>query len=253
MALTAKSLFLYGFEINEFNSSIDFRTTFGGTIYQATVDYGYYTFTQLKQKIKLAMEAAQPAYTFAISMDRSISSGESNRVSFNTSAGYLELLFLTGPRNATSIDQILGFNHTDYTGASFYVGSTNAGTILIPELVGYSYLGPEHIRKVFGALNVSADGTKEALVWSVQRFFEVEFKHEPSIKVITEWVDLMTWMIQQKPIEFTPMITTHTVFYEATLESSPADGKGLGYKLIEMLPDFPFDYKTGMLNFRQIL
>jgi hypothetical protein len=57
-------------------------------------------------------------------------------------------------------------------------------------------------------------------------------------------------MIQQRQFEFTPDLTAPTIFYDVTLESIPADGKGLGFMGMEMLPDFPFQYDTGLMKFR---
>jgi hypothetical protein len=107
------------------------------------------------------------------------------------------------------------------------------------------------MRKVFGNVNVSASGQKEAIVFNVQKFFQVEFRYEPKTKVKTQWAPALEWMIQQRPIDFTPEISAPTVFYESTLEKTGADSKGLSYQMDEMLPQFPNFYKTGILTFRQ--
>jgi hypothetical protein len=98
---------------------------------------------------------------------------------------------------------------------------------------------------------VSAAGVKEAVVWQVQEFLEVEFKYEPEAKVITEWEPLVEWMIQQRGFEFTPEIGLPNIVVDCTLESSSGDGKGLGFKWKEMLPQFPFLYQTGLMRFRK--
>ena len=121
---------------------------------------------------------------------------------------------------------------------------------MISELAPYNYTGPSIMRNIFGAVNIAADGTKEAVVWQIQKFFEMNFKHEPEAKAITEWSEFLTWAIQQKPLEYTPEISSPTVFFDCTLESTPEDGKGLGFKMKEQLPEFPFYYSTGMLKFR---
>jgi hypothetical protein len=100
-------------------------------------------------------------------------------------------------------------------------------------------------------VNISANGDKEAIVFQIQEFWQVQFKYEPASRIASEWQPLMRWMIQQKLIEFTPHITAPTVFYEGTLESTGADGKGLSYKMTEMLPQFPFLFDTGLLTFRK--
>lgn len=251
MALRHQSLFLYGFEITTINRSLDFQSSYGGPTKLATLNLGYYSLTGLGYEIARAMNAADPFNTYSVSIDRTADGGLGNRVTINTLGSFMNLLFGTGPRVSSSVASLIGFDATDYTGALSYTGSTSAGTILIPEYVGYSYLGPDFMRTVFGSLNISARGDKEAIVWQVQKFFQMEFRFEPEAKVISEWTPFMTWAIQQKLLEFTPDVTTPTTFFECTLEQTDMDSRGLGYRMTEMLPDFPFNYRTGMMKFRQ--
>jgi hypothetical protein len=253
VALSAQSVFLWGYEVTEFNSSIDFKSSATGAEFLATLTQGTYSATSLLQEVKRAMEAADPLHSFSATINRTVNSGTENRISIGTNGTYLDLLFLTGTRNASSADSLLGFNHADYTGATGYTGSVSSGTVLIPDYIGYNYLGPDFMRNVFGSLSVTAGGIKEAIVWQVQQFFQAEFKHEPQQKVIDEWMPFLVWAIQQRAFEFTPEITNPTVFYECTLESSPADGKGLGYIMQEQLPEMPFLYRTGLMKFRRKL
>lgn len=253
MALTAQSIFLYGYEVDQFNSSIDFQAVSLGPVLTATLDFGSYTATQLMAKVKGAMEAADPSNVYTVTMDRTIMGGTENRITIATGGSFLSLLWLSGPRNFTSAHALLGFNQTDDIGATFYTGENSSGIVLIPTLYAYSYLGPDFKRTVFGTVSITAGGIKEAIVWQIQRFFQAEFREQAYSKVISEWTDFLTWSIQQKPMEFTPEISSPTVFYQATLESTAADGKGLSFEMTEMLPDKPFYYKTGMMKFRQIL
>ena len=250
MALRQKSIFWYGISVTSTNRSIDFRTSSGGAIFQATLTLGNYTLTGFINEIKTQLKAANPTTTFTVSLNRTFST-TANRLTLGSSTGFFELLFFTGPRAASSAAVLMGFTATDKTGSSSYTSTSSVGTYLIPEYKGYTYLSPDFMHNVFGALNISARGDKEAIVWSVQKFFQVEFKYEPETKVITEWLPFMDWLIQQRPIEFVPDLTIQNTFYQATLESSSADGKGLGYVMKEMLPDFPFNYQTGVLKFRQ--
>jgi len=61
---------------------------------------------------------------------------------------------------------------------------------------------------------------------------------------------MMEWLIQQREFEFTPEISSPNLVYEGTLEKTDSDSKGLGFEFKEMLPDFPFYYRTGMMQFR---
>lgn len=251
MALRSQSLFLYGLQVTANNRSIDFKTSLLGSEKQATLRLGYYSLTGLMDEVVRALTEADPVNTYSMTANRTFAGGTENRTTISTSGSYLDLLFLSGTRNATSCDSLIGFNHADYTGSTSYIGSFSCGTVLIPDLVGYNYLGPEFERKVFGSVNIAANGAKESIVFQVQRFFEVEFKYEQQDKIISEWMPFMNWSIQQRPLEFTPEITTPGTFYDCTLESTSDDGKALGYKFKEMLPQFPFHYQTGLLKFRQ--
>lgn len=249
MALRAKSLFLYGFQVTQYNSSIDFRSVSLGPVRQASLNFGFYSLTSLMVEIKRAMESVDPVHRYTVTANRLINSGLENRVSISTNGSYLDLLIASGPRTASTFAQLIGFSLIDRTGSLSYTGTSSAGTVLITEYAGYGYLGPDHMRKVFGAVTVSASGDKEAIVWQVQKFIQMEFKYEPEAKVVTQWRDFLTWAIQQRVFDFTPEVNGST-FYEVTLETTSADGKGMGYTMTEMLPDFPFNYKTGLIKLR---
>lgn len=250
MALRQKSLFLYGLQVTELNSSIDFKSEIAGLELQATLTIGFYSLTDLAVEVERAMNAADSVNTYTVSVDRTLNGGTENRLTISTSGSFLSILWSTGTRAASSARTLLGFPNADSTGATTYTGTSSCGTVLIPELPGYNYV-PETInRRLFGALNISANGTKEAIVFQIQKFIEVEFKYEPEAKVITEWTDFMTWAIQQRGFEFTPEITSPSVIYNVTMERTEADGKGLAYIMREQLPQFPFSYRTGKLTMR---
>ena len=251
MALRQKSLFLYGFQVTQFNSSIDFRAVAAETPRQATLRFGYYSLSTLATEIERAMEEVDPARTYTVSINRTISGGTQNRVTISTSGTVLELLFFSGPRAASTVAPLIGFPSTDQTGSTSYTGISSAGTPLVPNLVGYNYLSPDFDRKLFGSVNISASGEKESIVYGVQQFWQVQFKYIPEATWSAEWTAFMSWLIQQRPVEFTPEVTSPTTFFEGTLESTSQDGKGLAFRGAEMLPEFPFLYDTGLLRFRK--
>lgn len=251
MALRTSSLFLYGLEVTQLNSSIDFRAVALETPRQASLTNGFYTLSSLMDEVKAALEAADPSRVYTVTANRNISGGTQNRITISTSGAFFEILFGTGPRVASSSAALLGFNASDYTGSTTYTGSASSGYPLVPNYVGYSYLSPDFDRKFFGSVNVSASGDKEAVLFPQQQFWEVQFKYIPQTTWETDWVDLMVWMVQQRPIEFTPEITSPDTFFQGTLESTNADPKGLAYRTMEMLPSYPFQYDTGLLKFRK--
>lgn len=250
MALSSPSLFLYGFQVTELNRSLDFKISGVGPEKQATLTIGYYSLTSLSDEIKRAMEAADLTNTYTVSVDRTISGGTQNRVTISTSGAFLSILFGTGSRVASSCSSLIGFLPADYTSTTIYTGSTSAGTPLIPNQLGYNFIPETLMRKQFGSLNISSSGVKEAVVFATQRFWQVQFKYIPKSTATGSWTPLMVWMTLQRLIEFTPEISLPTTFYEGTLESTSADGKGLGYTLTEMLTQFPNLYDTGLMKFR---
>jgi len=252
MALKAKSLFLYGFEVNAQNNRIDFRVVAAETPRQATLRYGYYSLTGLLTEIVRALTEKAALVNFTATADRTYNDNTENRVTLGASSAVFELLFSSGPNSSNDPHALIGFADSDFTGATSYTGSLSAGTALINDFqTGYNYLGPYANQKVFGSVNISANGDKEAIVFQIQEFFQVQFKYEPESRLDSDWRPLFRWMIQQRMIEFTPEITSPSIFYEGTLEKSSADGKGLAFAMKEMLPQFPFLYDTGLLTFRK--
>ncbi len=250
MALTAKSLFLFDYTITSTNRSLDFRAVSAGPVLLAQLRIGDYSLADLLVEIKRAMTAADPLRTYTAVADRSFSSGTENRITISSNGDYLDLLFATGPRVGSSVAPIIGFAATDRVGAVSYQGTATTGTSLVSELVGYNYSAPAHMKDVIGVNNESARGDKESMVWGVKEFAQAEFKHEPEAKVAMEWEDFWVWAIYQKPFEFIPEITDTSVFHNVTLETTAASSKGMGYAMKEMLPDFPFEYQTGMIKMR---
>lgn len=250
MALTARSLLLYGYVIDTTNSSIDFKASIGGPTLLATLTANYYSLTDLMNEIVRAMNAADSSNTYTVTAVRTTSGGTQNRVTIATSGSFLSLLFGSGPRAASSTATLLGYTATDKTGSTSYTGTSTSGTALTSTLTGYNFLDTNQMRKVFGSLNISATGQKEAIVYQIQQFLQVQFKYEPVAKVNLEWTPFMTWAIQQRPWEFTPEITSPNTFYNVTLEKTAGDGKGLGFTIKEMLPDFPFLHDIGLLTLR---
>lgn len=253
MALNSRSLFAYGLEVKANNASIDFRSVALETPRQATLRFGFYSLTALATEISRAMKAVDPTRDFTVTVDRTIGGGLQNRMTIQTSGGFLQLLFGTGPRNASTVAPLIGFNSADYTGNTTYTGSASAGTLFSPAMVGYNYLSPDFSQKNFGAVNISASGQKESITFQIQEFWQVQFKYIESSEWLTSWKPLLRWLIQQRLFEFTPQVSDPTTFYEGTLEQSSQDGKGLAFTGAEMLPSFPNLYDAGLMRFRKTI
>lgn len=252
MALRSRSVMLYGFAVTALNQWIDFKSTSLGPQLSAKIDVGFYSLSGLMRAIKAAMESVDLLNTYTVTADRSINGGTENRVTIATSGSFLSLLFLTGTHHAASLNGLIGFASLDRTGATTYTGTLSAGTVIVSQRSGYGYSAPNQTKKVFGNVNVSASGLKEAVVWQIQDFLRVMFKFEPEDKSDAEWTPWFVWAIQQRPYDFTPEITSPEVFFEVTLDKTPQDGSGLAFEMSEMIPEFPFLYQTGALTMRLV-
>ncbi len=249
MAVRDKSLFLYGFYVDGTNKYLPFKAASGGPEILATIQPSFYTLRTLCTAIALALNTADTANTYTVSVDRTLSSNLQNRITISTSGIYLSLLFSTSTYAATSIRDMINFGSTDRTGATTYTNSITSGTALQTTWYAKNYQAPTVNLRTIGATNHSADGSKETIWWSIQQFITAEFQFEAQANVLAYWAPLITWMVKGRPFEFTPETNAPTVVYSVTLEKSSGDGKGLGFMMKEMVPDYPFLYSTGPMEF----
>jgi hypothetical protein len=250
MALSQPSLFLYGFEIVNGNAYIDFLNASMGTQLTAVIPLGDYACTDLLTAIEAAFTVADPANTYTATINRNIAGGTQNRVTISSSGAFFTLLFGSGTHSGASPSTLLGFSASDLTGATSYTGGVSAGTVFITLYPAFNYVAPTRNKKTQGAVNISANGTKEAITFSQSQFFEAEFRYEPFSSVDNNWQPLFDWMTFQKPFEFTPQYPTYGTYYSCTLETTEQASDGLAYLLPEMLPEFPGIFRTGKLTFR---
>jgi hypothetical protein len=254
MALKKKSAFLYSYTISDSNKFLDFANAVAGPVITATLRIGTYCLSSLLDEIVRAMQAADGLNTYTATATRSTAGYTQNRITIATStATGLELKFSTGPNSVASIASLIGFAATDRTGALTYTGTLSTGVYLFPAQVGYTYQPTSTYQKAQGMVNVSAAGVKETLTFSINEFFQVEFKYEPEATAITQWTNFFDWAIQGNELEFLADYTDTATLVRCTLERTAFDGKGQGFMMQEMLPDFPFFYRTGVMHFRKVV
>jgi len=250
MALRDKSLFLWGLEVRADNQNLPFKAVSGGPQLNGVLRVGYYSLTSLLLEIKAALQAADPAHTYTVTANRTFNANTENRITISTSGIYLDLLFATGTTAASSCRDLISFGIFDFTGNTTYTNGATSGDSLVTDWYGKNYQPPEVYKKNFGTVNVSTSGLKEAITWTVQRFIEVTYEFEPQAKVLVDWQAWIDWAIQQKPYDFTPEVSSPTVVYDVTLEKSSEDGKGLGFRMKEQVPKYPFRFTTGPITMR---
>ncbi len=255
MALNSKSVLTYGITVTTLNYAIDFKVDSGGSVLTAYLNIGSYSPSSLALEVAAQIQSAAltagSSDIFTVSLSRNIMGGTQNRMTIVSNGSYFSLLFLTGGNTTITAAIIMGFNNADYTGALTYTGSATTGTSLIPDYIGYNYLDSNNMAKLFGAVNISSSGLKEAVTFSIQNFVEVEFKYEAKANLLA-WMNFFSWAIQQKSFDFIPEILTPDTVYNVTLEKTQYHDQGLGYRMNEMLPEFPNFYQTGPLEFRII-
>lgn len=252
MALKDKSLFLYGFQVSNTNNYIPFKNAGGGIEIDAIVPSSFYTLGTLATAIALAMNTADPANTYTVTVNRTLSSNLQNRITIATNGAYLSLLFSSSVFASVSISPLINFGASDLTGSTTYTNSVTSGTALQTTWYGKNYQPPSLFLNNIGTVNVAASGIKEGISWSIQQFIMVEFQYEAQANVLANWNPFMTWIIKQRPFEFTPETMTPATTYSVTLETASGGDKGLGFQMKEMVPDFPFVYTTGPLKFRLV-
>ncbi len=258
MAVNDICLFLYGFDVTDFNKYINFKNAMGGPILTGVMNIGNYTPTQFMNEIKRAMEFIDGVNTYTLFLDRTIQNGRSNQMRISTSGSFLSLLFGSGPNAATSPSILMGFGMADFTGGTSYTGPNQAGQILIPEFPTWNYLSPNEIIEQDGVKNITSTGIKETLVFAQMTFFQGEWRYvtdQFGRTQKTQWENFLKYATKQLKFEFQPSINEDpTLFYEATLESTPADSNGLKYKLDQMNKDGLYRfYQTGLMKFRVIV
>jgi len=255
MALNDKALFLYGFDVTPYNRYINFKNQSLGPELLATLNLGNYTATEFIAEVKRALEAADGVYTYTITIDRTVASGQSNLLHISSSAPFFSLLFLTGSSAANSPASIMGFQNLDYTGATAYVSYKNCGVILFPDFPTYDYLGPGEMVENDGSRNVSAYGVKETLVFAQFYFFQGQWQYITNFNgntQKTQFEAFLQYATKQRKFEFTPSVYEDpTTFYQCTLESAAGYSSGMGYVLKQMRGQGLYRfYDTGVLKFR---
>lgn len=251
MALIAKSLFTYGIEVTTLNNKLDFQIVALGPTLTATLNIGFYSPATLAAQVALQMQTVDSVNIYSVTVARNIMGGTQNRMTIATNGAYLSLLLATGTNFNISCYTLIGFNQSDYSGQVSYTGSQSLGSSLLPDFIGYSYLDDLNMAKLYGSVNISASGVKEATTFNSQFFLEVAFKYEMKSNLLS-WKNLFLWAIQQRTFDFTPEISSPTRYFSVTLDSTQFEPMGLGYQMNEMLPDFPNLYETGPLKFRII-
>jgi hypothetical protein len=240
----------YGLEVTTANRSLDFKSSMGGPEKQATLRVGLYSLTALAQEVARAMSDADGgANIYTVSVDRTIGGGAQNRVTIETDGAYLDLLFATGTRTASTCATLLGFNVTDRTGATSYNGNNTAGEIIVPTYPPYDLQQPGTIHDARRSLNETTSGFVETVSFSTFRNFQFKIRYmaEDSAE-FAAFQDFHIWLLRGGPIEFAHEITDPTDY---------AAGIPINLRtpieLNRMLPGHYDYFETPVYTFREVI
>lgn len=204
-----KCVINYGLEVTASNRSLDFKSSGGGPEKQATLRVGLYSLIALAQEVARAMtDADGGANLYTVTVDRTIGGGQQNRVTIETDGAYLDLLFATGTRTASTCATLLGFNVTDRTGATSYTGNNTAGKIIVPTYPPYDIQQPGTIHDARRSLNETTSGFVETVSFSTFRNFEFKIRYiEEDSSEFQQFQDFHIWLLRGGPIEFAQKIS----------------------------------------------
>jgi hypothetical protein len=255
--IDTRSVFYYGFEIDEDNYQLDFNE--GGSELTAELAIGSYTATEFLTVLKTALDAAG-ALTYTVTMNRT------TRVITIAATGNFSLLTTSGMHLGTSCFTLIGFSGADKTGAATYSGSAAAGSSYAPQFLLQDYVASQDLQQAVDAsVNKTASGRVEVVKFGTEAFMECNIKFATNITQLsggpitnsaTGEDDLRTFMqylVTKGPIEFMADVSDRATYETMILESTPESQNGTGYRLKEMYDIGCVGYfQTGKLKFRVV-
>jgi hypothetical protein len=256
MSLTTLSSIYYGFTVNNNNKFIDFKE--GATTYQAVLTIGTYSLAQVLVEIKRAMEAAG-ALTYTVSVNRT------TRIVTIASTSTISLLISTGAAAASSFYSSIGFTGSDLTGASSYSSNLAAGSSYVPQFILQDHVSSDDWNEAIDArINESSNGTLEVVSFGTRRILQFQIMYATNLNIASGRIvynasgvanlrSLMSFLVTKSPVEFMPNKDNPTTYETIILDSTEADSRGVGFRLIEMYDrNLPGFFRTGILKFRSI-
>lgn len=258
MNLKTYPLIYWGYEIDETNNKLNFDE--GSGELTATIPTGSYSFEQLMDAVKLALDAASilPQVYF-------VSAIRSSRKVQITSTANFSLLVSSGTLSGVAPWGLLGFTDGDLSGTNSYIGDSPSGDLYKPQFLLQDFLHPDQdVRFIESSINESANGDIQTVSFGQRRFmtFSLKFITDvPTDGVVIRYnpfgendaIDFMKFIITKAPFEIMLDEANPNEFFTLLLESTDTSGDGTGYQLKPMignnLPDF---YETGILRFRVV-
>lgn len=258
MNLKTYPLFYYGYEIDQTNNILNFDE--GAGELTATIATGSYSFEQLADAVKQAMDAAS-----TLTQVYFVSAVRSSQKFQITSTANFDLLVSSGTQAGVGPWALMGFTGSDLTGTNAYIGNTASGSKYAPQFLLQDFLSPDQdVRAIDSSINESANGDLQTVSFGSRRFmsFSLKFitdqptdgnviRQNPSGEA--DSVLFLKSLIRKGPFEIMLDEANLNNYLTLILESTDSDSKGTGYVLKPMignnLPDY---YETGIMKFRVV-
>lgn len=258
MALLTKSQFYYGIEIEVDNDTIDISE--GAGEINVTIPIGVYSPKELTEKIEEKLnEAGTKSYT--VSFNRT-----TRKITISSTSNF-SILIASGTHAGSTIYANLGYTGgIDLTGAASYLAATAIGKVYQPQFYLLDYIPLEHnVKSAYISENETTVGNVEVIRYGTRRYtqFSIDLITNQKFLGDSMWtssstgvedaLDFMNHIIKKYKIEFMPDKSDPATFYTLILESTESDQNGMGFILNEML-DYGVGYfRTGKLNFREVI
>lgn len=255
MSLKTYSGFIYGHDIIDTNSWIDFSEN-GITELSAEVRIGSYTLDDFVDAFLNAMNGTG-ALEYSATIDRA-----TRKVTISSTANF-DLYVTTGSHSGISAFSLLGFT-SDKTGSNSYEGDIASGLFYEPQFKLQRFVTFEdNVEFAQTSVNTSASGLVEVVSFGENQFMECNIIYATDItgqgaikdnpNGVADLRAFMNYLIRKKPIQFIPDLDTPTNYYDCLLEKTTSSSNGTGFQLYELygrgLANY---YETQTLTFRRL-
>lgn len=255
MSLKAYSGFIYGHDITDINSWIDFSED-GITELSAEIRIGSYTLDQFVDAFLNAMNGAG-ALEYSATIDRA-----TRKVTISSTSNF-ELRVTTGSHAGTSAFSLLGFT-SNKTGSNSYESDVSSGLFYEPQFKLQRFVTFEdNVEFAQTSVNTSASGLVEVVSFGENQFMECNITYATDItgqgaiknnaNGVADLRAFMNYLIRKKPVQFVPDLDTPTQYYDCILEKTQSSSNGTGFQLYELygrgLANY---YETQTLTFRRL-
>ena len=257
--LQTKSVFYYGYVIDQNNYQLDFDESGAGP-YFAELNVGSYTFESFADEIERALNATLGiANTYTVTEDRL------TRTITISATGNFDLLISSGSHASTTVFPLAGFTGADITSVTTAEGNNPSGSEYLPQFLLQKYIDPTIFKNpVTSSVNRSANGSVlEIVTFGKTGFVEFNIRYatdidqgkgnaiETNLSGVSDLISFMDAVTNGETIEFMKDRANRGQKFDILIESTKTNKDGVGYKLKE-LGSVPGYFETGVLKFRDL-